>query len=129
MIKLLVITRFVIVPNGDCDCVRFIVVFPSNINWPVIVVVEVIIENEPSALKIISVKPQSTKAVLFALEATFFFLIFHLPTALVGLSVSVIICSNVAVVLTDWEIATSTGLVELTSSSSVLPPIVKPSHL
>ena len=128
MIKLLVITRFVIVPNGDCDCVRFIVVFPSNINWPVIVV-EVIIEKEPSALKIISVKPQSTKVVLFALEATFFCLIFHLPTALVGLSVSIIICSNVAVVLTDWEIATSTGLVELTSSSSVLPPIVKPSHL
>ena len=32
LIKLLVITRFVIVPNGDCDCVRFIVVLPSKTN-------------------------------------------------------------------------------------------------
>ena len=52
------------------------------------VVVEVIMENEPSALKIISVKPHSNLVLLFALEVLSGFLIFHLPTTSVGFSSS-----------------------------------------
>ena len=76
------------------------------------------IENVASVLKIISVMSQSTNSDLSDLELVDFFLIFHLPTPLVGLSSSVIICSNVPVALIELFTSTSIGLLKSTDTSS-----------
>ena len=96
LIKPLVSTRFEIVPKGDCDCVRLIVVFESTLNCPVSVVSPVTIVNDPSVLKMISLKPQL--ALLSETEDPF--LIFHFPTPRNSLSSDrtwLIVSSNIAV--------------------------------
>ena len=67
-----------IVPKGDCDWVRLMVVFESTLNWPVTVVVPVAIVNVPSVLNIISDSSQSVN--LLVSVPPVFFLIFHFPT-------------------------------------------------
>ncbi len=93
-------------------------VFESKTYCPEIVAVDVKIENVASVLKIISVMSQSTSKDLSDLELTDFFLIFHLPTPLVGLSFSDIICSNVPVALIELFTSTSMGLSKSTDTSS-----------
>ena len=134
LIEPLEIKRFVIVPNGEFDCVKLIDVFESKVNWPVMVAVEVTIVNVLSVLKIISLKPHSTLAFLFALDAFLGFLISHFPNISVGFSSSWKTCSNVAVALMELLTTTSIGLSVSNDVSSwpvaaLIKPLDKPSQL
>ena len=121
LIKPLVSTRFVIVPKGDCDCVRLMVVFESTLNWPVTVVVPVAIVNVPSVLNIISDSSQSVN--LLVSVAPVRFLIFHFPTPRNSL------LSDSTWLIVSWKVAVTDFVPSIVTSIWFVVSVEEPDQL